>query len=211
MLSQEQRESLELAQQRYSASLEPVLKYLEDRGISEDTAISRGLGYVHEPIPGHKPAHGRLSIPYETPAGIVGFNFRCIQDHKCRDFDKHSKYWKPSGTEPNPYGVLDIFKDSLDIHVTEGEIDTITLSEMCGMPALGIPGAQNWRPWWKLVLSDFQRIFLWADPDDAGESMTRKFQKEMGVSVIPVHIPQGYDVNSLYLKNGPEYMRGLVQ
>lgn len=211
MLSQEQRESLEIAQKSYSSQLEHVLPYLQKRGIDRATASSRGLGFVAEPIQGHKPAQGRLAIPYVTPSGVIGFNFRCIEDHKCRDIEKHSKYWKASGSEPEPYGVLDIFKDSLDINVSEGELDCITLSELCGLPSIGIPGAQYWKPWWKLVLSDFQRVFIWADGDEAGKSFSQKLQKELGRAAIPVVIPSGEDVNALYLKYGPERIRSMVQ
>jgi len=209
MLSEEQRQSLVLAQEMYSSNLERAIPYLKSRGIDLATASSRGLGFVTEPIKGHKNAKGRLSIPYQTPAGVIGFTFRCIQDHNCKEIDKHSKYWKPGGSPPELYGVLDVFKDTLDIHIAEGEIDTITLSELCSLPALGFPGATNWRPWWKNVLQDFQRVFVWSDPDVGGDSMINKLQKELGRSAIHVQLPEGYDVNALYLERGPEFVRGL--
>lgn len=208
MLSDEQRQSLALAQEMYSSNLEHALPYLKARGIDQHTAISRGLGFVSDPIKGHKNARGRLSIPYLTPAGVVNFSFRCIQDHKCREHG-HSKYVKPGGSPPDLYGVLDIFKDTLDIHVAEGEIDTITLSELCGLPSVGFPGVDNWRPWWKNILQDFQRVFVWADGDQAGQTMVNKLQKELGRSAIHVQVPDGHDVNALYLERGPDFVKGL--
>jgi hypothetical protein len=141
LLSSEQRKSLELATERYAAEVDQVVPFLAKRMIGKDIALSRGLGFVANPIPEHKPARGRLAIPYFTPAGPVAMTFRCIQDHRCRDIEKHSKYWKPSGQTAVLYGVDDAHKGSLDIHIAEGEIDAIVLSELCGLPALGISGA----------------------------------------------------------------------
>lgn len=210
MLSLEQRESLEVATLRYAERVEFVLPFLQRRGIDRATADSRGLGYVADPIPGHKPAVGRLSIPYLTDAGPVGMAFRCIEDHSCKEMG-HPKYWKPKSQSALLYGVQDDRKADLDIHIAEGELDCITLSEMCGLPAFGISGAQYWLPWWKLILSDYQRIFVYCDGDDAGRQLGDKIQKEVGMSVIPIQLPPKEDVNSMYIKQGSEYLKGLAK
>lgn len=211
MPSQEQRKSLDLATERYAGHLELALPYLEGRGIGRDTALSRGLGVVVDPIPEHKHARGRLAIPYITPAGTVAMTFRCIQDHKCRDIPKHSKYVKPAGQEAVLYGTADAFKDTLDIHLAEGELDAIVLSEICDLPSMGISGAKYWKPWWRYVLRDFRRVFIFCDGDEEGRSLGAKVSKEMGVSAIPIHLPDGEDVNSMYLKYGKERLRELAK
>lgn len=212
MLSDEQKRSLEQAAELYARDVEAVIPYLEKRGVGRDTALSAGLGYVTTPaIPEHNHARGRLAIPYITPAGVVGMTFRCIQDHNCREVDRHSKYVKPSGQVTTLYNVKDCHSDSLDIHIAEGELDTLTLSSLCSLPAIGIAGAKNWQEWWKEVLSDFRRVFVYCDGDEAGKQLGNKIQKEVGRSVILIHLPDGEDVNSMYLKYGPEKLREMAK
>lgn len=212
LLSDEQRKSLESATNLYAEHLEVALPYLAGRGIGKDTALSRGLGVVKTPaIPEHKAAVGRLAIPYITPSGVVAITFRCIQDHNCREVDNHSKYVKPRGQESVLYGVMDCQIPSLDIHVAEGEIDTITLSELCSLPAIGFSGAKQWKPWWTEVLRDFHRVFVYCDGDEAGISLGNKISKEVGSSVIPINLPSGEDVNSYYMKYGPEALREMAK
>lgn len=212
MLSDEQKRSLEQAAELYAQDVEAVIPYLEKRGVGRDTALSAGLGYVTTPaIPEHNHARGRLAIPYVTPAGVVGMTFRCIQDHNCREVDRHSKYVKPSGQVTTLYNVTDCHSDSLDIHIAEGELDTLTLSSLCSLPAIGIAGAKNWQEWWKEVLSDFRRVFVYCDGDEAGRQLGNKIQKEVGRSVILIHLPDGEDVNSMYLKYGPEKLREMAK
>ena len=201
---------MEVAASRYMDSVEPALPYLMTRGIDRATANSRGLGYVADPIPGHKPASGRLAIPYITNNGVVAMSFRCIKDHSCKE-EKHPKYWKPKSQAAVLYGVQDAFQDTLDIHIAEGEMDAITLSALCSLPSLGVTGAQYWKPWWSLILKDFRRVFVYADGDDAGRQLCEKIQREVGMSVIPVLLPDGEDVNTLYLKHGAEYLRSLAK
>lgn len=212
MLSDEQRKSLASATEMYAGNLAHALPYLEKRGIGKDTALSAGLGYVTTPaIPEHKRMVGRLAIPYITFAGVVGITFRCTEDHKCREVPKHSKYNKPSGQHTTLYNVNDFHSSSRDIHVAEGELDALTLSGLCGLPAVGVPGASNWLPFWRDVFADFRNVYVFCDGDEEGEKLGRKFEKEIGGSVIPIHLPAGEDVNSMYLKYGPERLKGMAK
>lgn len=209
-LSAEQRNSLAIATLRYEKDLEEALPWLEKRGITEAIARSRRLGLVKNPIKGDGPFVGRLSIPYITDAGPVSMNFRCILDHDCKAIDKHSKYRKPKGIETRLYGVQDYFNKGLAIHITEGELDTIILSRVVGLPSIGLPGSANWSDHYKYVFKDFDDMYMWCDGDSAGNAMFNKFAKEFGRRIKLVPLPEGEDVNSLYLKRGAEYMRSLV-
>ncbi len=220
MLSDEQKKSLELAVVQYEGDLAEVLPYLEKRGIDSAIARSRRLGYVRAAaIPEHKRAKGRLCIPYLTPAGVVAVAFRCIEDHVCKDEDKrvkalnknwsHSKYWKPYGQITHLYGVGDLHLEGRDICVTEGEIDTITLS-MCGLPAVGIGGAEHWQDWWPLVLCDYRHIYVFCDGDAAGRNLGNKVVKEMKSKAVLIELPEKEDVNSFFLKYGADKVRGLI-
>jgi 5S rRNA maturation endonuclease (ribonuclease M5) len=216
MLSSEQRKSLESAADRYADHLELAMPYLAKRGLSRQSASSVGLGFVKRPtsdepdlLPGHEKYIGRLSIPYVTRAGVIGFKFRCI---KCAgDCVGHAKYLNTSGWETRFYNTLDLHEDTLDIHVAEGEFDTVTLSTLCGLPAVGIPGATNWKPWWKEILEDFRWIYVFCDSDSAGSGLGRKLQKELGRKVVLLEFDEpDMDVNSMYVKRGREFIRSMI-
>lgn len=222
MLSEEQRLSLEAAVAEYQSNLDEVLPYLDKRGLGRDIAVSERLGFVRNPtIPEHKSGRNRLAIPYLTPAGPVAIVFRCIEDHSCKERDsevkkinkryRHSKYTKPAGTVNGLFGVQSIITADTDIHVTEGEIDRHILHHCVGLPAVGVPGVDNWKPWWTEIFSDFQRVFVWSDGDDAGGTLTGKFVKELGQRVVPIALPPGHDINSLYLEKGADYLRGMAE
>jgi len=49
----------------------------------------------------------------------VNFNFRCIQNHNCKEVPHHSKYWKRKGSKTNLYGVLSVAQATDWIVVTE--------------------------------------------------------------------------------------------
>lgn len=209
-LSESQKELLGLATETYAKDLELALPYLEGRGIDRASAVTRGLGYVSEPVVGHQSFRNRLSIPYITPSGVVNMTFRCIQDHDCKTHG-HSKYMKPKGNHTTLYGVADIFKDSLDIAIVEGELDTIIMSEIVGFPCVGNPGATNWLPWWTDIFKDFRRIFVFEDGDDDGEKMGDKIQNELGMSVVRIKYPPKEDTTSMYLNIGAAKIREMIK
>lgn len=209
-LSSEQRKSLATATLRYARDIEGALPYLEARGITEAIARSANLGFVRSPILGHGPATGRLAIPYITDSGPVAINFRCIEDHECKLVDKHSKYWRQPGTPMHLYGVHDYFTDSMTLHLTEGEMDRLILRYHLNIPTFGVPGATNWKPSWKKIFKDFDHVVHWSDGDPAGDGMARKLAKELGQTYKQVRLPDGMDVNSLFLDKGVDHLRSMI-
>lgn len=209
-LSQEQKELLTLATEVYAGDLGEALPYLEKRGIDKAIALTRGLGFVANPVVGHQSFKGRLSIPYITPSGTVNMSFRCIQDHDCGEHG-HNKYMKPKGNHTTLYGVGDIFKDTLDIGVVEGELDTIIMSEVIGFPSVGLPGADMWLPWWTDILRDFRRVFIFEDGDSAGSKMGDKVQQEIGMAAVRIPYPEKQDTTTMYLKVGAEKIREMIK
>jgi DNA primase len=53
------------------------------------------------------------------------------------------------------------------------------------------------------LLADFERVFVFADGDQPGTEFARSLARELPVTVI--QSPDGHDVNSLYLQEGPTY------
>jgi DNA primase len=93
--------------------------------------------------------------------------------------------------------------------VCEGEIDTITLDYVVGLPAVGVPGVNNWKKHYTKILADFERIFLFADGDQAGSEFSKFLTKELG-NVVSIQMPDAEDVNSMYVKYGADYFHQKV-
>jgi len=196
-LTSSQRESLEKAVGHYQQSIGLAEEYLASRGLSLTDADTVRLGYVAEPLPGHEQFTGRLSIPYITPSGVVDIRFRSVGPQE-------PKYMGMPGTQTRLYNVNALLTAENYIAVTEGEIDAITLNYKCGIPAIGVPGANNWKRHYSRLLQDFEKVFIFADGDQPGQDFAKKVSQEVsGVTVI--NMSEGHDVNSTYLINGAEY------
>ena len=160
------------------------------------------LGVVEEPETGHEQFQGRLSIPYVTKTGVVDIRFRSLNPAV------EPKYMGMTGAETKMYNVLDIEKADNYIGVCEGELDTITMSNCIGVPCIGVPGANSWKKHYTRLLSDFERVFVFADGDQPGIEFARGLARELPATII--QMPDGEDVNSIYLKEGASYIRNKV-
>lgn len=212
-LSKEQRQYLERAWETYSPHLGDAAEWLEGRGLGLEFAASRGLGVVRNPLPGHEPAQGYLAIPYLTKVGPVNFEFRCIQSHNCKEIPNHTKYFRRKGSGVNVYGVQAVAWATDWLVVTEGAIDALTWQQI-GVPALGIPGAENWKDYWANLLEDFSRVYLAEDGDNAGKDLWIAMSEHVDQSntmVVRMRMPDGEDSNSMYLKHGKDYLLGRIK
>jgi DNA primase len=209
LLSPEQRswvERLVSGSQRDLAADTAAQGYLTKRGFTAAVAAQWRLGLLTSPPVGAERYRGRLVIPYLTPSGVVNARFRCLQQHSCKDAG-HGKYIGLEGFETNLFNVMDLNAPGDAICVTEGELDAITLS-MCGIPAVAVPGATNWKDHFGRCLDDFTKIFVLGDGDDAGRGLNKRLIN--GVRATPVRMPKGEDCNSLYLKGGANALRSLI-
>lgn len=200
------RESLEAACRTYEEAMpgSPAEVYLKSRGLdpTSEALASFRLGYVDRPVVGHEQYRGRLSIPYVTSAGLTSLRFR----HAGLS-DAGPKYLSLPGEEARIFHPQGLARPEPYVCVCEGEIDAITATA-CGLPAIGIPGASMWRPYFGRALRWYQQVFVLADNDDKGAGM--KFAEQIANSVknvVIVPMPEGHDVNSFYCENGPEALR----
>lgn len=200
-LSDSQMESLEEAVSSYQAAVTPaVAKYLLARGIGRQEAVTSRLGVVETPFPGHGKFRGFLAIPYlDKDDRPLTIRFRCLQDHNCRDLF-HGKYMTIADDIPRMYGIRAIHLASDEIHVCEGELDAIILRKL-GLHAVGVPGAKMWANRHRRMLAGFSRVYVWADPDDAGAELTAKITRALR-SAKPVRLQQ--DVTDTYKAGGAE-------
>jgi DNA primase len=198
LLSSEQRNLLETSTERYNRSLWRVADYLESRGLSLDFALGEQLGYVDEPIPGQEQFRGRLSIPYITRAGCVNLKFRSLEE------SDGPKYLNLSGFETNLYHVESFFEAHDFMCVAEGEFDALSLASI-GLPAIGVPGVKAWKSFYRRCFEDWPIVYVFCDGDEPGRDFGSFLASE--IKARPIHMPAGEDVNSMLVKEGPEWLR----
>jgi len=188
-------------------NLDLAEEYLAGRGIDLEVGRSNGLGVVVDPIPGHEYLRGRLSIPYLTASGPVNMNFRCIEGHDCKA-EGHQKYMTMAGMNTNLYGVQYLESAGDFIAIAEGEIDCLT-SNMADIPCVGISGAKKWQPHWNNIFEDFTRVYVWQEGDSAGKDFADHLVSEVGA--IRLILASKEDVNSTYVKQGPEALWKMIR
>ncbi len=197
-----QKELLGKATEKYGASIYRAEDYLKNRGIPIEVARLASLGVVEEPEVGHEQYIGRLAIPYITKTGVVDLRFRSLNPAV------EPKYMGLTGAETKMYNVIDIEKANNFIGVCEGELDTITMSGCVGIPCVGVPGANSWKKHYTRLLADFERVFVFADGDQPGTEFARSLARELPVTII--QLPDGHDVNSMFVQEGAEYFHSRV-
>jgi len=197
-----QKELLEKATHRYAGNISLAQDYLASRGIPLEVARLAQFGVVVEPEAGHEAMLGRLSIPYITKTGVVDLRFRALNPAV------EPKYMGLTGAETRMYNVLDVERAGDYIGICEGEIDTLTLSGIVGIPCVGVPGANSWKKHYTRLLADFERVFIFADGDQPGMEFARSLARELPVTII--QLPDGTDVNSMYVQEGSQYFRQKV-
>ena len=141
-----------------------------------------------------------LSIPYITPAGVVGIKFRRLDDGT-------PKYLWPTGQKIGLYNVGDLHKDSDTIAICEGEIDTLVLSGVVGIPAVGVAGVSQWKPWFPKLFEPYKRVLIFADNDvkadgkNPGQELAKRIKEDLSIAEV-VHLEANSDVNDMFLKYG---------
>lgn len=198
---------------RYHRSLpeSQAEEYLRNRGLSGEGIEKFRLGYVADPSAGHEMYRGFLSIPYlrESPRGessVVSIRFRCIYDHEHRG---HGKYMSVSGDQSWLFNTAALLKDKRYVAITEGEIDAIT-AEMSGVPAVGVPGATNWREYFSGMFLGYKTVFVLADGDEAGLTFSHAVAATLpNAKVIPM--PTGMDVSSFTQEHGREALKRRIR
>lgn len=184
----------------YHENLIEAKEYLTARGIGPDTAKDFRLGVVgDQQISGHEMFQGRLVIPsLGVDDSVYGMRFRAMDESE-------PKYLGIPGMETRLFNVRAIHYADEEIHITEGEMDAIILCSL-GHPAVGVPGANAWKRHHPRMFSGFPRIVIWGDGDKAGHEFARKVGESLTVATRAT-MPDGMDVNDLYLAHGEAGIR----
>ncbi len=175
-------------------------EYLAGRGISLEVAQGFQLGYVDEPMEGHDWFKGRLAIPYLTPSGVSLIRFRSLEP------DPKRKYDQEKGMRTPLFNVRDLHKSDPWVAVCEGELDTVVMSGIVGVPAVGIPGVDHWntnKNAWARLLQDYENVFVVMDPDASGQKIVGEIARLVENPVV-INLPA--DVNDTVNEHGPDWV-----
>ncbi|MBD0689672.1 hypothetical protein BG452_06665 [Streptomyces sp. CBMA123] len=187
----------------YHAELEdsPAEPYLASRGLLE-VAGKFGLGYVASPQTGHDRADGRLAIPYFRPAGgihqVASLRFRAIGN-------EDPKYLSLPGDPTRMFNTKALITASPVVAICEGEIDAMT-AELCGIPAVGIPGVGSWKPHFEPPFMGYESVLVLSDGDGPGRKFAEKLAGQLP-NIKHIDMGDGLDVNSFYMKYGRDALR----
>jgi hypothetical protein len=144
----------------YAASKNLPLEFLT----SNDVALDDGTCYV-KALGREVPA---VEIPYADQNGEqVATRYRISPsgDDKFR--------WE-KGSSTTLYGLhkLEEAEKAGYVLVVEGESDCHT-AWYRGLPAVGVPGVENWKDKWAEYLNGISKLFVVVEPDEAGKKLWR--------------------------------------
>lgn len=208
-LSASQREALEEAVASYVAAATPqAARWLTQRGISPETALGARLGVASDPAPGHARFTGMLAIPYLNRTGDpLTVRFRCLEEHDHREHF-HGKYNSIKDDPTRVYNVGAIHRAGDTICITEGELDTLILTQL-GLHSVAIPGANSWKGHHRKMLAGFNKILVFGDGDEAGAEFSNKITRQMR-NATAIKMPTGLDVTDLFLRDGAQAVIDLI-
>lgn len=152
---------------------------------------------------------GWLSIPYMTALGLcVGYKFRRLDDGK-------PKYGSPTGQKAHLYNVTDITIPSSRIVICEGELDTVIVSGVLGIPAVGVPGVAAWKEHFTKLFAGYDTVYIVGDHDvkEDGSNPGAEFSRRVNGEVLNgqiVSLPPNMDINEYYLTYGEEETKNLL-
>lgn len=108
------------------------------------------------------------------------------------------------GDQPRVYNTAALHRPSNFLCIAEGEPDTWTATQ-AGLPCVGLPGVSSFRDYMPRLFAGYEKIYVLADNDDKGQGL--EFGEKIAERVPNTRVmlmPEGHDVNSFVLEQGPE-------
>lgn len=187
---------------------EPAIKYLESRGISEEIAKKYEITTMadHDNI---------LVFPFYDADGQLRYiKYRKTDFNKERDKNKE---WCEKDCKPILFGMKQCSKECSRLVVTEGQLDSLSVSESGIENAVSVPnGAKGftWVPYCFDWVSKFNEIVIFGDCEKGMITLLDDFSKRFPNKIKHVR-EKDYkgckDANELLLKYGPDAVREAVE
>ncbi len=198
----------------------PARAYLQERGITEETARKFGIGYDDGSRDARSPFRDRVVFPWHGVSGqVVGFGARLLDP---RTKGVSAKYVNSADSvlfhkERELYGLFQAKRAIMregNVYVVEGYLDVLQFSGRgignvvaTGGTALSAHQAQ-------LIRRMTGKATVIYDSDTAGEAATRKACDQLlmaGVEARVVRLPEGEDPDSFALSHDLDALRAYLQ
>ena len=187
---------------------EPAVKYLESRGITEETA-------KRFEITSRKDDDNVLVFPFfDEEKKLVFIKYRKMNFDKNKDKNKE---WCQKGGKPILFGMKQCNLENKTLIVTEGQIDSITVSQ-CGFEnAVSVPTGATGFTWisycWNWV-QQFEEIIVFGDHEKGHITLLDEFSRRFGKKIRHVR-EEDYkdckDANDILRKYGAEQVRSCIE
>jgi hypothetical protein len=141
-----------------------------------------------------------VRIPYHATDGSeTAVRFRLALEKSSEGDDRFR--WK-SGSKTSLYGLerLEEVRKAGYVVLVEGESDAHTLW-LHGIPALGIPGVDTWKPRWADHLEGVEKVYVVVEPDGGGETLKNKLSATPTLveRLRPVRLGEHKDASALHV------------
>ena len=186
---------------------ESSLSYLASRGISQETAERYG-------VTARKDNPNILCFPFfDLQKRLVSIKYRNMRFRPGVDKNKE---WFERDTQPILFGLQGWNGKFDQCVITEGQLDSLSLSEAGIENAFSVPnGCQGftWLPQISEWLNQFQRITIFGDWENGRMTLLEPLLRRLKAPIRGVR-PQDYlqekDANDILRKYGPEALRKAV-
>ncbi len=150
-----------------------------------------------------------VRIPYRDADGQeIAVRYRTALE-KSEEGDERFR-WR-AGDKAHLYGLwrMEAIRKAGYVVLVEGESDAQTLWYH-GISALGIPGANNWKPEWSEHLEGIERIYVVIEPDQGGDKLREKLSaSSLRDRLHVVDLGEHKDASGLYLSDRKRFKENL--
>ena len=189
----------------------PAEEFLATRGLQAED-ISEAVnkfnhGNVADPLPGFEQYQGMLAIPYlrrhpRHSWSCISLRFRTLKP------GVKPKYQSMPGDKPRLFNTQALNVNTPTVGITEGELDAVTATA-CGLPTVGVPGAQLWQPHWSELFRGYETVYIFTDGDEPGAVLGNTVASRIPQSKVRP-APPGMDLNDLLLERGADELRNYL-
>lgn len=181
---------------------ERVTKFLHDRGLTDETIGSAGIGW-----------DGRwIKIPFTRSDGWVLHKLR--RDPALGDDSGIEKYMTERDGRRSLYLREDLKRDGLVV-IAEGELDALRIKNDGGIAVSSTTGANSWDDEWSPLFKD-RVVCVWYDSDESGVKGAKRTAESISSYAretwIAHHDPTcGKDVTEYLVRTGQRFTPALLR
>lgn len=202
--------------ERYHSEVNKARAYWYKQGLNDLVIQDAKLGYAPK-CPTY-PDSASYVIPYYHAGNLISIRHRLATPNGCGKYRPEfvglpNQLFNLDALTPDdeeiPFGLL----EPGEVLLVEGEIKSLYLSDVIGLPAVGIPGVDSWQEEWIKYFSGVSKVYVTLDPNAERRALdiTRTFNAN-GIEAKQVTLtckPDDFFV--LYGGNPSDFMRILGQ